>query len=82
MYKWVKQTVMSHAGGIYEGEMASNFLTLNYVYLPDLALNSHDLIVRHTILALVSRLLVHLMISQDFTEILLICAKISIYCVT
>ena len=35
-------------------------------------LNSHDLVVRHTISALVSRLLVHLTISHDFTEILLI----------
>ena len=33
-------------------------------------LNSHDLVVRHTILALISRLLAHLTISHNFAEIL------------
>ena len=51
-------------------------------YVKDRPLNSHDLVVRHTISVLVSRLLVHLTISHDFTEILLICTKILIYCVT
>ena len=35
-------------------------------------LNYHDLVVRHTILALISQLLAHLTISHDFLEILLI----------
>ena len=35
-------------------------------------LNSHDLVVRHTISLLISRLLVNLTISHDLAEILLL----------
>ena len=35
-------------------------------------LNSHDLVVRHTISSLISRLLVNLTISHDLAELLLL----------
>ena len=72
-YKWLSDN--------YQCLSIQHILRLcNCAYLRPL--NSHDLVVRHTISALVSRLFVHLTISQDLTEILLICAKMSIYCVT